>query len=169
MNSKLFTPVKLGPLTLRNRTIRSAAFESMCPGNKPSEQLLDYHRSVAAGGVGMTTVAYAAVTRSGLSFDRQLWMRPEIVSGLRRLTDAVHAEGAAASIQLGHCGNMSHKSICGCLPVGASSGSIFIRPRLCAGFVPMSCRKWLVRMAELFVWHASPDSMLWKYMPDMAT
>lgn len=122
MNSKLFTPVKLGPLTLRNRTIRSAAFESMCPGNKPSEQLLDYHRSVAAGGVGMTTVAYAAVTRSGLSFDRQLWMRPEIVSGLRRLTDAVHAEGAAASIQLGHCGNMSHKSICGCLPVGASSG-----------------------------------------------
>ena len=113
MSSKLFTPVTLGPLTLRNRTIRSAAFESMCPGNKPSEQLLDYHRSVAAGGVGMTTVAYAAVTRSGLSFDRQLWMRPEIIPGLRRLTDAIHAEGAAASIQLGHCGNISHKSICG--------------------------------------------------------
>ena len=104
--SKLFTPVTLGPLTLRNRTIRSAAFESMCPGNKPSQQLLDYHRSVAAGGVGMTTVAYAAVTRSGLSFDRQLWMRPEIIPGLRQLTDAVHAEGAAAGIQLGHCGNM---------------------------------------------------------------
>ena len=60
MDSKLFTPVRLGPLTLRNRTIRSAAFESMCPGNKPSEQLLEYHRSVAAGGVGMTTVAEAA-------------------------------------------------------------------------------------------------------------
>lgn len=133
MNSKLFTPVKLGPLTLRNRTIRSAAFESMCPGNKPSEQLLDYHRSVAAGGVGMTTVAYAAVTRSGLSFDRQLWMRPEIVSGLRRLTDAVHAEGAAASIQLGHCGNMSHKSICGCLPVGASSGFNLYSPTFVRG------------------------------------
>ena len=133
MNSKLFTPVKLGPLTLRNRTIRSAAFESMCPGNKPSEQLLDYHRSVAAGGVGMTTVAYAAVTRSGLSFDRQLWMRPEIVSGLRRLTDAVHVEGAAASIQLGHCGNMSYKSICGCLPVGASSGFNLYSPTFVRG------------------------------------
>ena len=80
-NSKLFTPVTLGSLTLRNRTIRSAAFESMCPGNKPSQKLLDYHRSVADGGVGMTTVAYAAVTRSGFSFDRQLWMRPEIVPG----------------------------------------------------------------------------------------
>ena len=133
MNSKLFTPVKLGPLTLRNCTIRSAAFESMCPGNKPSEQLLDYHRSVAAGGVGMTTVAYAAVTCSGLSFDRQLWMRPEIVSGLRRLTDAVHIEGAAASIQLGNCGNMSHKSICGCLPVGASSGFNLYSPTFVRG------------------------------------
>ena len=51
MDSLLFTPVTLGPLTLRNRSIRSAAFESMCPGNVPSPQLLDYHRSVAAGGV----------------------------------------------------------------------------------------------------------------------
>ena len=66
MESKLFTPVTFGPLTLRNRTIRSAAFESMCPGNAPSDMLLDYHRSVAAGGIGMTTVAYAAVTQSGL-------------------------------------------------------------------------------------------------------
>ena len=48
--SKLFTPVRIGPLTLRNRTIRSAAFEGMCPGNAPSQMLLDYHRSVAAGG-----------------------------------------------------------------------------------------------------------------------
>lgn len=133
MDSLLFTPVTLGTLTLRNRSIRSAAFESMCPGNVPSPQLLDYHRSVAAGGVGMTTVAYAAVTRSGLSFDRQLWMRPEIVAGLRELTDAVHAEGAAASIQLGHCGNMSHKSICGCLPVGASSGFNLYSPTFVRG------------------------------------
>lgn len=131
--SKLFTPVTIGPLTLRNRTIRSAAFESMCPGNKPSQQLLDYHRSVAAGGVGMTTVAYAAVTRSGLSFDRQLWMRPEIIPGLRRLTDAVHAEGAAAGIQLGHCGNMSHKSVCGCTPVGASTGFNLYSPTFVRG------------------------------------
>lgn len=131
--SKLFTPVTFGPLTLRNRTIRSAAFESMCPGNAPSQMLLDYHRSVAAGGVGMTTVAYAAVTQSGLSFDRQLWMRPEIIPGLKELTDAVHAEGAAAAIQLGHCGNMSHKSICGVTPVGASTGFNLYSPTFVRG------------------------------------
>lgn len=131
--SKLFTEASIGPITLRNRTIRSAAFESMCPGNAPSQQLLDYHRSVAAGGVGMTTVAYAAVAQSGLSFDRQLWMRKEIVPGLRKLTDSVHKEGAAASIQLGHCGNMSHKKICGETPVGTSSGFNLYSPTFVRG------------------------------------
>lgn len=120
--SELFTPYKLGPVELRNRTIRSAAFEGMCENNSPSQSLFDYHTAVARGGIGMTTVAYAAVCRSGLSFERQLWMREEIVPELRKLTDAIHAEGAKASIQLGHCGNMSHKRICGCLPYGASRG-----------------------------------------------
>lgn len=122
MVSEIFTPYKLGPITLRNRTIRSAAFEGMCPGNSPSQELFDYHTAVSRGGIGMTTVAYAAVCRSGLSFERQLWMRPEIVPELRKLTDAIHVEGAKASIQLGHCGNMSHRKICGCLPYGASAG-----------------------------------------------
>jgi 2,4-dienoyl-CoA reductase-like NADH-dependent reductase (Old Yellow Enzyme family) len=132
-NSKLFTPVTIGPLTLRNRTIRSAAFESMCPGNAPSKMLLDYHQSVAAGGVGMTTVAYASVTQSGLSFASQLWMRPEIVPGLRELTDTIHREGAAAGIQLGHCGNMSHKSICGVTPISASTGFNLYSPTFVRG------------------------------------
>ena len=81
----------------------------------------------------MTTIAYAAVTQSGLSFDRQLWMRPEIIPGLREITDAVHKEGAAVSIQLGHCGNMSHKSICGVTPIGASSGFNLYSPTFVRG------------------------------------
>lgn len=120
MPSNLFTPANIGPVTLRNRTIRSAAFEGMCPGNSPSQELKDYHLSVARGGVGMTTLAYASVTRNGLSFPRQLWMRPEIIPSLRDITDAIHATGAKASIQLGHCGNMSHKSTAGETPISAS-------------------------------------------------
>lgn len=122
MNSSLFTPYKLGPVTLRNRTIRSAAFESMGRAYGPTEQLKNYHVSVARGGVGMTTLAYAAVCRSGLSFEKQLWLRPEIVPGLRDITEAVHREGAAASIQIGHCGNMTHYTTAGQIPIGASSG-----------------------------------------------
>lgn len=131
--SELFTPYKIGPVELRNRTIRSAAFEGMCEHNSPSQELFDYHTAVARGGIGMTTVAYAAVCRSGLSFERQLWMRPEIVPELKKLTDAIHAEGAKASIQLGHCGNMSHRKICGCMPYGASSGFNLYSPTFVHG------------------------------------
>lgn len=128
--SELFTPYKLGPLTLRNRTIRSAAFESMGKDFGPTERLKDYHVSVARGGVGMTTVAYASVNRSGVSFNKQLWLRPEIAAGLRDMTDAIHAEGAAAGIQIGHCGNMTHRSTAGGTPVGASGGFNLYSPTL---------------------------------------
>ena len=120
--SALFTPYRLGNVTLRNRTVRSAAFESMGKHFGPTEQLKQYHVSVARGGVGMTTLAYAAVCRSGLSFDKQLWLREEIVPGLAEITDAVHREGAAASIQIGHCGNMTHPTTAGQIPIGASTG-----------------------------------------------
>jgi 2,4-dienoyl-CoA reductase-like NADH-dependent reductase (Old Yellow Enzyme family) len=105
----------------------------MCVGNSPTQMLFDYHTAVARGGIGMTTVAYAAVSRSGLSFDGQLWMRPEIVPELKKLTDAIHAEGAKASIQLGHCGNMTHRATCGQMPMGASTGFNLYSPTLVRG------------------------------------
>ncbi len=119
---KLFTPGRIGPVELRNRTIRSAAFEGMGKDNNPTPALRDYHLSVARGGVGMTTLAYAGICRSALSFDTQLWLRPEIVEPLREITDGIHAAGAKASIQIGHCGNMTHRSTAGGMPVGASGG-----------------------------------------------
>ena len=118
---KLFSPYQLGPITLRNRIIRSAAFENMARANAPTQQLQDYHVSVARGGVGMTTVAYCAVDLSGVSFDGQLYVRPEIIPAMKQMTDAIHAEGAKASIQLGHCGNMTHFYTCHCMPVSADT------------------------------------------------
>jgi len=52
----------------------------------------------------MTTVAYCGVSRNGLAFGYEMWMREEILPTLERMTGAIHQEGAAASIQLGHCG-----------------------------------------------------------------
>ena len=110
---RIFEPVELGPITLRNRTIRAAAFEGMSDRHRPTPALVDYHCAVAAGGIGMTTVAYAAVERSGLTFSHQLWLREEIVPDLRALTDAVHAQGARVSIQIGHAGNMAKRAVTG--------------------------------------------------------
>ena len=138
---KLFTPGKLGPIELRNRTIRSAAFEGMGKDNGPTDKLRDYHYSVADGGVGMTTLAYAGVCRSALSFDTQLWLRPEIVPQLREITDGIHSRGAKASIQIGHCGNMTHRKTAGGTPVGASTGFNLYSPTWARGLKPHEIRE----------------------------
>jgi 2,4-dienoyl-CoA reductase-like NADH-dependent reductase (Old Yellow Enzyme family) len=116
----VFSPFRLNGLTLKNRIIKAATFEGMCPGGVPSEALIAHHRGIAAGGAAMTTVAYCAVSADGRSYDTQMWMRPEIVPSLRRLTDAVHAEGAAVCIQLGHCGYFADRRVIGGQPLGAS-------------------------------------------------
>ncbi|MGH3530596.1 MAG: NADH:flavin oxidoreductase [Mycobacterium sp.] len=100
----VFAPAKLGPLRLRNRIIKAATFEARTPDALVTDDLIEYHRLPAAGGVGMTTVAYCAVSPGGRTGGNQIWMRPEAVTGLRRLTEAIHAEGAAVSAQIGHAG-----------------------------------------------------------------
>jgi 2,4-dienoyl-CoA reductase-like NADH-dependent reductase (Old Yellow Enzyme family) len=104
----VFSPAKLGPVTLRNRIIKSATFEAATPNALVSDGLIRYHRLPAAGGVGMTTVAFLAVSPDGRPEFDQIWWRPEAIPGLRKLTDAVHTEGAAVSAQIGHAGPLAH-------------------------------------------------------------
>ncbi|WP_405177383.1 NADH:flavin oxidoreductase [Nocardia sp. NBC_01377] len=106
--TEVFAPAALGPITLRNRVIKAATFEGRTPDALATDDLIAFHREVAAGGVGMTTVAYCAVTPGGRTDRHQIWMRPEAVAGLRKLTDAVHAEGAAANAQIGHAGPVAN-------------------------------------------------------------
>lgn len=102
---EVFSPARIGGLCIRNRFIRSAAFEGMCPDGEPTDALVRCHQELAAGGVGLTTVAYAAVADSGRGYRHQLCLwKPGTLPGLRRLTDAVHAQGAAAALQLAHAG-----------------------------------------------------------------
>jgi 2,4-dienoyl-CoA reductase-like NADH-dependent reductase (Old Yellow Enzyme family) len=99
-----FAPATLGPLQLRNRIIKAATFEGVMPRGAVSDQLIEFHRAVAAGGAAMTTVAYCAVSKGGRVSSDTLVFRDELVPDLTRLTEAVHAEGAAVSAQIGHAG-----------------------------------------------------------------
>ncbi len=118
---KVFTPGKIGGLELKNRIIRAGCFEGMCQNESPTEQLLEHHKAVAFGGAAMTTIAYCGVARNGLAFGHEMWMREEILPMLKRITDAIHIEGAAASIQLGHCGFFASRSVIKQRPLGPSS------------------------------------------------
>ena len=103
-----FAPAKLGPITIRNRMIKAATFEGRTPRRVVTDELVAFHRAVAAGGVGMSTVAYCAVSPDGGTDGHQIVLGDEALPGLRRLAEAIHTEGAAASAQIGHAGPVAN-------------------------------------------------------------
>jgi len=125
----VFGPARLGPLTLRNRIIKAATFEGATPGGVVSDRLIEFHRQMAAGGVAMSTVAYLAVSPEGRTDRHCLLLRDETVPGLRRLTAAVHAEGALVAAQIGHAGPVAN---------ARSNRAPALSPS--AGFTPMGSR-----------------------------
>jgi 2,4-dienoyl-CoA reductase-like NADH-dependent reductase (Old Yellow Enzyme family) len=126
-----FAPAPLGPVTLRNRVIKAATFEGRTPKRVVTPELVDFHRRFAAGGVGMTTVAYCAVTRAGTTDGHQIVLDdPAVGEGLRTLTDAVHAEGAACAAQIGHAGPVAN-------PMGTRAPSVAPSPV----FSPLGMRR----------------------------
>ncbi len=129
--SPVFSPLTLAGLTLRNRVVRSGCFEGLSQGGMVTDRLIEHHRRVAAGGVGMTTLSYCSVSEDGRAFGHELWMRPLVVPGLKRFTAAVHGEGAAASLQLGHCGFFASPRVIGRRPMGASRKFCLFRTSFC--------------------------------------
>ena len=99
-----FSPFRVGPLTLRNRFIKSATNEGMARGGVTSGMLVKWHEQFAEGGVALTTVAYCAVSPDGRTFVDQVTMDRRSLPDLRALTDAVHRHGGAASAQITHGG-----------------------------------------------------------------
>lgn len=103
-NPNPFAPARIGPVQLRNRIIKAATFEGMTGNQEVSDRLIEFHRATARGGVGMTTVAFLAVSPEGAGTPNELILTEAAVPGLSRLAEAVHAEGAAVSAQVGHAG-----------------------------------------------------------------
>ena len=105
----VFEAATLGPITLRNRIVKAATFEGRSPRRVVTDDLIAFHREVADGGVGMSTVAYCAVSVEGSTDGRTIVLGPsEVTDGLARLADAIHERGAAAAAQLGHAGPVAN-------------------------------------------------------------
>lgn len=100
----VLAPAKLGPITLRNRVLKAATYEGLSHNSLVTTDLVDFHTQYARGGVGMTTLAYCAVAPEGRTDPHQIQWTDAAMPGLRRLTDSVHADGAAVSAQIGHAG-----------------------------------------------------------------
>ncbi|MEM9013792.1 MAG: NADH:flavin oxidoreductase, partial [Pseudomonadota bacterium] len=104
---RLFSPIKIGPLRLKNRIIKPATNEGMAKGGLVSKGLARFHERIAAGGASLSTVAYCAIDRDGRTFVDQVTMDNGSLRDFRILTDGVHKNGAAASAQLTHAGSFT--------------------------------------------------------------
>lgn len=103
--SLLLQPASLRGVTLRNRVVVSPMSQySSAEGFVDDFHLVHLGR-FALGGAGLVIMEATAVTRQGRSTDgcNGIWMDAH-VPGLRRIADFLHAQGAAAGIQLGHGG-----------------------------------------------------------------
>jgi 2,4-dienoyl-CoA reductase-like NADH-dependent reductase (Old Yellow Enzyme family) len=104
----LFAPARLGPVELRNRTVKAATFEGRAPLGQVADALIDYHLAVARGGIGLTTVAYLAVAPEGRTHREQIVVGEDTLAGLARMTDAIHETGAKIAGQVGHAGPVAN-------------------------------------------------------------
>ncbi|CAN5215292.1 NADH:flavin oxidoreductase [soil metagenome] len=104
----VFAPAQLGPIRLRNRTVKAATFEGRTPNGQVSAELIDYHLAPARGGVGLTTVAYLAVAPEGRTHADVIVVGDDTAAGLARLAEAVHETGAAIAGQVGHAGPVAN-------------------------------------------------------------
>jgi 2,4-dienoyl-CoA reductase (NADPH2) len=104
MSSKAFTPLKIGPLKLRNRFVKTATNEGMCKGGVVSKGLAQFHEGVAKGGAALSTVAYCSISADGKTFVDQARLGKDTVADFKVLTDGVHKHGGAASAQITHAG-----------------------------------------------------------------
>ncbi len=120
MTPRVFQPATLGPVQVRNRTVKAATFENRAAGGRVTDELIAFHRRHAAGGVGVTTVAYVSVAPEGRTYADQLVLTEAVLPGIAELASAVHDEGAALSLQIGHAGWFASPKVTGSKPVGPS-------------------------------------------------
>jgi dimethylglycine catabolism A len=119
----LLTPGYIGAVEIKNRIIMAPMTTRLADADGfVTDSGIDYYMARVRGGVGLITVEMASPTRAGRHRRRELGIYDDcFLPGLTRLTAAIHAGGAKASIQLGHGGGHTRTDICEETPVAPSA------------------------------------------------
>jgi 2,4-dienoyl-CoA reductase-like NADH-dependent reductase (Old Yellow Enzyme family) len=119
--SRVFAPLALRGVVLKNRLVKAATYEAGCAHDGvPRRELVDFHGAVAAGNAALTTIAYASVSRDGRSFATQLLVNERAAPRLAELAARVAAHGGHAAIQLTHAGYFADRAVVGTRQISAS-------------------------------------------------
>jgi mycofactocin system FadH/OYE family oxidoreductase 2 len=104
----LFSPLRVGPLTLRNRVVFSAHLTNYARDGLPTAQHAAYYAARAAGGAGLIITEEHSTHRTDWPYEKLIrGFAPEVIPGYRRITDAVHAHDVPVLAQLNHNGGQA--------------------------------------------------------------
>ena len=106
----LFQPIRLGSRQSRNRVMRLATLTNTMENGAATDHTVALYRRVARGGSGVIVTEGMTVHANIMQHAHVMQLhRKEVVPSLRRVTDAVHEEGALIVCQLNH-GGRQHRA-----------------------------------------------------------
>ena len=104
----LFKPFEYGPLKVPNRIVMAPMTRSFSPGNVPGDDVVEYYRRRAAGGVGLIITEGTCVGHKAANgyANVPFIYGEKALAGWKKVVDAVHAEGGKIVPQLWHVGSV---------------------------------------------------------------
>lgn len=133
MGDILFTPIRLGTLTVRNRIVRSATYEGAADGEgRIGDAYVALYDELASTGVGLIITGFTAISQEGRAM-QPLQARLDSVAAIeefRRVTRAVHRHGTPIVLQLAHAGRQTRRMMTGSQPVSCTRRrSVYFREK----------------------------------------
>jgi 2,4-dienoyl-CoA reductase-like NADH-dependent reductase (Old Yellow Enzyme family) len=112
MSSKLFSPLTIRGITLRNRIVVSPMLTYSAHAGYANDWHLAHLAQFAAGGAGLVFMESTKIDPAGCSTPRDtgLW-KDDFIPPLKRITELVKRTGAPIALQLGHSGRKARRSV----------------------------------------------------------
>ena len=119
----LFTPLKVGALTLPNRILLAPLTRARADaGHMPTELMAEYYSQRATGGLLITECTMVAPGTSAFISEPGIYSAEQI-AGWKKVTEAVHAKGGRIYMQIWHAGRAAHPDMNDGAPTVSSSAT----------------------------------------------
>jgi 2,4-dienoyl-CoA reductase (NADPH2) len=104
----LWSPIRLGPVTVRNRIVFSAHLTNYADEGRPTEQHAAYYEARAAGGTGLIITEEHSTHPTDWPYEKLIHgFHRDVIPGYRRITDAVHRHRTPIFAQINHNGGQA--------------------------------------------------------------
>lgn len=101
----LFSPIRIGPITIKNRIVFPAHLTNYAIHNLPTARHSYYYGERARGGAGLIITEEQTVHPTDLAYEKLIdAYKPEVIPGYRKITYEVHRHNAKIFAQINHNG-----------------------------------------------------------------